>query len=516
MSRSVMPRCLALLLAVALVTPSRPYVARADDPIPEADPEADGALAPGRALALALEHNPSFRAALYDAVAARANAQASADARVANFTASTSGQYAEAITGTASGAVRTRVRQINASIGINYTTPIGTVLTASLSNNNIWREINRDPSTTQLFLVGPNFTADAALTIRQPLLRGAGTDAVLAEQRQAAAAEESADFDVDDAASQLVADVLVAYWELWYAERSLGVQENAVALATRQLEEARARQRLGTIAPADALQFATAKASLEETLVTARATRTSRVLELARLLGVDAPTVAALRVGDAPPEAGAPPAMDTIVAALRRRSPQLRALEADIEAAEQRVVAGRNAARARLDLTGGVGATTLFTDDTYAGLSLPGGRPALNANVGLELELPLTSNRARSELAAARAQLDAAEARYTAAVAALEVEVATRHAELASAIARLSLVAETANVAGELAAAERSRLTLGTTTPAVLIEAQQTERESRLRLDRTAADAVIATLRFEDGAGLLLERFSITEYGEPE
>lgn len=525
MPRAVVHPFLSPLCAFALVSATLPV--RADAPAaPTSIPTAPATAAPttqdeatldvAGALALALEHNPSFRASLFDAVAARAQTTAATDARVPVLTASASGAYTETITGTASGAVRTNSRQIAGSLGIAYTSPVGTVIEASLGSTTQWRAVNRDPSTTQLFLIGPNYLAQATIAARQPLLRGRGREAVLAEQRQAEANEASAGHDVDDAASQLVADVLAAYWELWYAERALEVQAEAAALATRQHEEARARQRLGTIATADVFQFATAEASLRETLVTARATRTARALELARLLGDPSLAATSLRVADVPPEATEPPPISAIVAALTRRSPALLAIREDIRAAEQRVVAARNAARARLDLTTGAGAAALFMEDDYPGLQLPGGRPAFSVNGGLELELPLASNRARGELAAANAQLEAAEQRYAASVASIQADVATRHAELVAAIERITLVTDTANVAAELAAAERGRLTLGTTTPAVLIEAQQQERESRLRLDRTAADAAIAALRFEDGAGLLLERFSITTYAERE
>lgn len=513
MRRVRRPASHVLSVVVALAVTAQGPAVRAQAPAPTAlpAPAATPELAPEHALALALESNPSFRAALFDAVAARAAADSASAARMPTFVTNTNGAYREGMSATQMGGIRTRDRTVSNTLGLRYTTDVGTVLALDVVNTTIWREINRDNSTSALSLIGPSHSTTATLTARQPLIRGAGHDAVLAAQRQADAREEQLENTTESSASQLVADVLTAYWELWYAERSVAVQRAAVELATRQLTEARQKLRLGTLAEADVLRFATEEASLRETLTQAEATATGRALELGRLLGLEGAAALALDTVDAPPELPTVPALDPAIESLRASSPSLLALAAQVEGARAQAEGAVNASRARLDLTGTLGAAALWApNDPYSGVwSFPGGRPAVVATMGLELELPLVSSVRQAQRANARATLDAAETRYDAEAARLSASLATEHASLASIVARVELARATADVSSQLAEAERARLALGTSTPTVVVQAQQTARESELRYARTRVDSALSSVRFANSAGTLLDRFGI-------
>ena len=72
-----------------------------------------------------------------------------------------------------------------------------------------------------------------------------------------------------------------------------------------------------------------------------------------------------------------------------------------------------------------------------------------------------------------------------------------------------------ADLAALLAEAERRRLELGTVAPTVLLDAQQTARESRLRHDRALVDAQVASIQLDHDAGVLLDRFhAVVSSGE--
>ncbi len=504
-----------LVFPMALV----PAAARADEPPPlpappdaTAAPAVDGGqrvLGPGEALALALQANPSLRASLRELCAARAEAEAASASRMPAFVASGSGSVNENIAGTAAGAVRTRSSTVTESIGLRYTTAVGTVLSLDLSGTTQWREVNRDPSTTTLFLIGPTHAAQMVVQARQPLLRGAGRDAVLAAERQAEVRAEAASLDTAQASSQLVVDVLTAYWELWRAERALEVEHRAVTLAEQQWIDAQRRAQLGTLAPADVLRFATERAARAQASSLAATSVVARTLELARLLGAPLSSASQLVTEDAPPEEPPPFALPSLTAALVRSSPALASLAADVEAARVQYAASVDATQARLDLTGSAGVAGLWTDDAFQGWALPGGRPAVVASVGLELELPLVASVTRARRAAARATLDAAELRLEAEIARVEATLASVHAELEGARARIRLAGETAELASLAAEAERGRNAIGTSTPTALLEAQQNERTSRLEAMRTRVDAELAALRVAHAAGVLLDRFSL-------
>lgn len=462
------------------------------------------------AFAMALEANPSFRATLFDAIAARAAAESASSARAPTFVTTTSGGYREALTPTGAGGVRTRDRTISNTMGLRYTTNVGTVLALDIVNTTLWREINRDNSSTALSLIGPTHTASATISARQPLIRGAGRDVVLATQHQADASEVRAESDAEVAASQLVVDVLTAYWELWYADRSLGIQSAAVELATRQRAEADQRVRLGTESPAGVLRFATEEASLHETWLTARTARAARAIELARLIGYAADGGESLATPEDPPELAVVPDLAQALETMVLRAPSLRSLEAQIDAARAQQVAATSASRPRLDVTGTLGTVGLWAhNDTLTGFQFPGGRPAIVGTVGLELELPLVSDIRAAQRAAAQAQLDAAESRRAAEVARLRASLATEFATLEATVGRAALAQATAQVAADLAEAERARLSLGTSTSTTVVQAQQTARESQLRVARALVDGVLSAARVAHATGVLLNRFGL-------
>src|SRR5690606_10238217 len=100
-------------------------------------------------------------------------------------------------------------------------------------------------------------------------------------------------------------------------------------------------------------------------------------------------------------------------------------------------------------------------------------------------------------LAQAREELRAAEARYEAEAEAVEAQVASLVIELEAAAQQVDLAEQTAELAGQLAEAEKQRLELGSGTPAELVRAQQSHRESELRHLRAVVNQATARYRLE-------------------
>lgn len=471
-------------------------------------PEAHAqSLAPQQALSAALAANPSLAAALADAVAARAATRAADNAHRPVFVASASAGATERFSGTAAGVARNGDQQVGGSLGLQYATDWGTVVSLTVDTDVQWRSVNRDPTTASRITIPPTSAAQASVSARQPLLRGGGTDANLADVRGARAAERQTRHERDLAVSLLVQDVLSAYWELWYAERALAVQRDALGVAERQREEARQRAELGTGARVDVLRFSSELAALRESVRAATATRRTRAIELGRLLAV-APA-AAVDLVAAAPDPVAPPVPETaaLLAGARRASPELLALEAGVLAARERVLVADDGSLSRLDLLATAGVAGLWTEDPLPGLQLPGDRPAFFGTLGLELELPFGPTAGAANLARTTAELSGAQARYRARLGAIDAQIASLREELEAARERVELTAETTRISEELAEAERQRLELGTTTPSNLVDAQQAARESALRRLRALVDVVTASLRLDHAAGRLLDRF---------
>lgn len=494
----------AVLAALSLVASSR--AARAET------------LTVEEAVSRAAERNPSLRAALLDAAAARESLEAERGARAPTLVAGAQAERSERVSRPGASGVAANVdgatsrvvqNAVTTNAAVRYRSPIGTELELGTAAGTTWsrtRWSGLDPLPDNLSL-GPTYSAEAYVSARQPLLRGAGRDAELAALSQAAASARGAAARHTLASSQTALDVLDAYWQLWYAERAVLVQEQAATIAERLVQDARVRATtLGTGSEVDVLQFTTQAASIADALSQARAERETRAIELGRILGMEPAAARALRASDDPPELGPAPALDTIVREVAEASPALAALRADLERARTRLAVARDADQPRLDLfaTGSVG--TLWDD--RSDFSLTGGRPTFGVIAGLELELPLGSGRYAADAAAAQHELAAAEARYEAELAAIRARLSSLGVSASAARDQVQLATETASAAGRLAEAERQRLALGTTTARDVVSAEQTSRETELRRLRALVTQASARLALEHDAGTLLQRFA--------
>jgi outer membrane protein TolC len=464
------------------------------------------------AVARALAANPTLRASEAERRSAHAATVAAEGARTPSLVMSAQGTYQESFAGTSMGVTRNSSRSLGGNAAVRYTTDIGTEIEVGVAPTTTWRTVNLTPGTTTSATVGPNYAAQATVDARQPLLRGRGEDAVLGSIRQAREAERASGHARDQAASQLALDVLLAWFELWYAENEVGVQTEALAIAQEQLDAARARESaLGTASRADVLSFASQHASIRESLEISERTKVSRAIVLGRLLAIPpARALSLVAAGDLPPMPALPPTAE-LVRQAHARSSSLLALEAQRDALRLRVTTASNAAEPRLDLTASVAVAGLWNESTIESLQLPGDRPAFGGALGLELELPLGTSQLDGQRAEAQADLEAAEARYAALAAELEANVATLRAEIESRGRELALAEESARVARELAEAERGRLALGTTTPLSVVQAQQTHRESELRELRATVDRLVARFQLLDHVGALLDHFHTVE-----
>ncbi len=456
------------------------------------------------AVARAAKDSPSLRASLLDAQAARHVIEAEEGARDPVFVATVQGQYTEALGGGDPAVTRSDSEGVSGNAAVRYTTDVGTDLEVGVESGIDWRN-----AATGVGALGPLYSAGVYASARQPLARGAGTDAVLASIESARASATSADKSRELAASQLTLDVLRAYWELWYAKQATGVQEQALTVAKRQLDDAKIKaEQIGTGTRFDVLSFAQSAAQIRDALSQARANERSRAIELGRLLGIPPEQAMKLEAVGAPPGPTGAPSAEELKAMFAERSAELAALRADIAVAETRVASAKNADAPRIDAFGTLSMGLLWADDTLPGLSLPGSRPAFSVIGGLDFELPLGDGRTTGDLARARAQLEAAKARYQARLDAISAEVGTLLVGLDAANEQVEVSAETAKISADLADAERQRFVIGTNASTDVVKAEQTARESELRKLRAIVDRATTRFELEHAAGTLIDRFA--------
>jgi outer membrane protein len=350
--------------------------------------------------------------------------------------------------------------------GVLWTSPWGTSVSAGASGS--WYDTEVTGTTLGSPVRQPALGVEARVEAGQPLLRGAGLDVGEAELRSARLADVAARYDVR-----------TAYWELWYAQAALQVQEAAHELAVRQLAEAQARvDALGTLADSEVLRFASAEASLAESLAQAEADRRARAVELGRLLDLSAEEAQALEAVEPGPTPPVPDSTAQVTELARGSSSTLLRLAAQVAATREQADVAEDALQPRLDLTAVFAVGESWAGDDYAATR---DRPYFTATAGLRLELPFHDDRAEAQLAEARYRTDAAQARLDEQARAVETEAATLLDRYRTAQQRLELALQSADVARRLAEAERGRVQLGLSTALEVVQAQEDQRSSELR-----------------------------------
>ena len=115
-----------------------------------------------------------------------------------------------------------------------------------------------------------DYTSDAGITLRQPLLRDSWIDAQRLDIKLAKKDLKISEYTVRDQIMNIVAAVETAFYDLVGALDEVKAREIAVSLADRLLEENRKRVQVGTMAPLDEKQAESEAALRRAELIQAR------------------------------------------------------------------------------------------------------------------------------------------------------------------------------------------------------------------------------------------------------
>ncbi|WP_146647859.1 TolC family protein [Labilithrix luteola] len=465
-------------------------------------------LSPGGAIEEAMGKNPSLRAAVEDVAAARALADSESARYDPTLTLKLGATRTKNPSLATSGGVLVGSNQIyEAEATLSKTLELGTQLSATVgtsasrSASPIFLGSAQTGTQPLVLTLGPGYLFSAKLGVTQPLLRGAGKDVTLAPYRQAVAQQSASQLERDRKASALARDVLVAYWELWYATKAVEVDRLARDTAKAARDDAMARMRTGSLARADVLTFDTQLATKEETLAQTELDRNTRVSDLGRLLGREAG--ANLEVSEAEP-----PSTNEVPAEITNRaianSPEIAVKQASVAVAEVQERSAADAYRPRLDLDAYVQSQGLGNDDVGAGFSQFTGFGVISAHVGLTLELPLTDTRRRNEANRAHAATESARNDLDAARQSVSSDVAVSAQKRDVARRRIDLATQSATFAEDQLAAQKALFTSGSSTALQVIQAQDAVQSASKRLARARADLVQAHLALSHLVGGLL------------
>jgi outer membrane protein TolC len=389
--------------------------------------------------------------------------------------------------------------------GVRHSLPIGTQLSLRL-------EASRNENPTQVALATGaadtqvGYSLSANFDITQPLLRGRGTQVGRASLRSARAAKTGAEKARDYTRSQVLRDVLVAYWELWYASRAVEIERSSLKLAKRRLDEQTSAVAAGDAASADLLTFSSRVSSLEQSLALALLSQRRASTKLSLLLG---------RGGELELAAGAssPHEVTQLLGAKARElalaeSPEIAQLKAQQLVAGESIVVARDAERSRLDLSLRLQAQGLGAGELSPAVEQFGSFGATGAFVSLTYERPVANARARAKRRGAELSRDAITVQLEGVRARIRSDVATESAATTTARRRIELASQAVDIARKQREAQDARFREGDGIALEVHEAEDNLRAAQLGVARAEVDLMSSQLRLAHLTGELLVRYT--------
>ena len=382
--------------------------------------------------------------------------------------------------------------------------PWGMTVTGRIDGIRTLRASPLQSGSQTLITMGPGYGFNAQLTVTQSLLRGFGETVGYAPLHQARADRAGFDATRDRTASGLLRDALVAYWELWYAERTLEIQHAAHDVLARQRTDAQQRTDLGALAAADLLTIDAQLATFDIAIANAELLVESAGITLARLLG--------RRSASAPTTQPEPPHLSPAASADAARSavdnaPEVIEARARIESAQVASTVAGQALMPVLNVSGTFEVLGLGYDNVGQTFSNFGSFTAVQFLGTLTYQTPLDDVMIHMEQERAQIAIEIAEQNYEAARAQAMADATTASAADRAATHRLALTEHAVDIAGRALSAQEERLSLGSGLIISVLTATQTLRQAELDRARAEVDAQEARLRLLHLLGQLLARF---------
>jgi len=394
---------------------------------------------------------------------------------------------------------------------LRRTFPTGTAAKLRIEGERFERDTTARLSPTGAILQAGTPNSGYGVTGRaevvQPLMRGAGTGVGELELRVARVSRTAAQKTLDRVTSELVRDVLSAYWELWFADESLRIEQAALELARQQEREAQARAKQGAIAPSDVLSFSTRVAQLEESLVGAEIQKRQRSLDISRLMSSSEDMSEDFVASTEPPPAGRMGSRADVEAALRADSVELAELQAQVNVARARAEYAGESGRPLLNVEGFVESQGL-SERVPRAFERAGQMAWITAHIGLVFELPLDDSRREADKTIAVLNVRSAEQNLKGTRDRISSDVMLALANESAAIRRLALAERTLELAEKTHEAEKARYELGQSIPITVQQAEDEVRRARLRVARARVDLAQTQLVVLHLSGKLRQRYA--------
>lgn len=462
------------------------------------------ALTPQAAIDIALNRNLGLAVTRYRPSISSDNLQVAEAEFDPNLAASVnardrvSPQAATNLDGVAQGSQPRNTGQ-SGDFSISQRIPTGATITASTG-------ISRTTTNSNRAFLNPEYSTEARLNVRQPLLRDFGAKVNLAEIAKARLALNQSRLEVRREVLDVIAATEIRYWQLSAARARKLLFDSNLELAENLLEENQERERLGLATRLDVLQAQASLAARSEDVILAQQAVENAEDRLRTVLGELNYSLESALIVEELPEISPP--VPEFRQAVRSALAQDMDTQIQYEIIEQRKIdrsVARNRVLPNLDFTAGVGMLGLEgqPDDAYEQAFRGNG---YSWNTGLELSFPWGMRAARAQLNTRRKQVLQEETEL--AVIQQELLLRLREAWRAvvagkerTATTRASLVLNE-----ESFVRERARYDAGASSFRNVLEAQRDFDEAKIRHLDAMSDLIESTVSLSRLDGTILIR----------
>jgi outer membrane protein TolC len=309
-----------------------------------------------------------------------------------------------ASTSTLDGSTTVGPRSDTTDTRIGVSQPITTGATIGLSAS-----LDRSATNSTYSILNPAFDSDVALTVSQPLLRGAGTAVNRATIERTKLGVSIAGLDFESQVLQVVRDTEAAYYNLVFAREQKVVKQHSLELAQQLYDENKNRKAAGVATDLDVLSAEVGVANARNGVLTADQTVRNNEDALLALIGqfeLGTP------LGDVhlPADVEPAPSFDYSYKLARDNQPDFLATKASIQQLKIDTDTAKNFRLPSLDLGGALGFNG--TDRTY-GRAFDRVKDAdgYNWEVDLSLSVPWGLHAGKARYRSAQASLRQQQAR---------------------------------------------------------------------------------------------------------
>jgi len=387
----------------------------------------------------------------------------------------------------------------NMNLGVGLPLRTGGTLSFNLADN-------RTETDNAFSTLNPAYTTDASFSISQPLLRNAGTRASMYSIKVAEYSRQISEAQTKLQVISVLAAVDRVYWRLYAARRELQVRKGQYELAQKQLEQVKRLVTSGAVAEVETVRAEAGVAERLGAIITAENNLRQRERELKRVLNKPGMSISGatvlIPVTEPDPVQYMPQRRTMVAEAIANRMEMLE-LELQLLQSSSSIGFYENQMLPLLGLSytyniNGLGAAR---DDAY---DLMLHNKFSDNRVGLQFEMPLGNQAARSRLTRALLERRQTLATRENRMALIEQEVLNAVDLLESGWQQILAARQNALLSGRLYEAEERQFRLGLRTSTDVLDAQTKFAEAQSQEIRALTEYQIALVDMAYSTGTIL------------